>query len=84
MQSCVFAFVFINVHGDFLHQVQGFAVDSLEAFQISRDDVVGFSGRNPLREFAQVVGDELPLWLFILGAADLDRNSIDRTIIREN
>src|SRR5271154_2442599 len=82
MQSGVFAFVVIDVNGDFLHQVHRLAVGGLEAFEVGPDDVVVFAGRNALGELAVVVGIHLPLGLLVFGAADFYFDPVDGTIVR--
>src|SRR5215471_1387016 len=50
-------------------------------FQVCPDDVVGLAGRNPLRELSAVIGSELPLGFFFVGAAYLDSDSISGAVI---
>src|SRR5579862_80326 len=56
MQSGVFAFVVINVDGDFVGEVQRSSVSGFHAFQVGPEDIVGVPGRNALGELAHVVG----------------------------
>ena len=81
MQSGVFAFVVVDVDGNFLDQVQGLAVGRLEVLQVRREDVVGFPGGNALGEFAHVVGIDFPLRFLVFRAADLYGDAVDRTIV---
>src|SRR5450631_120595 len=82
MQSSVFAFVVINVNSHFLDQPKRLAVGGLEAFEIGRENVVGFAGRHTLGEFAQVVGINLPLRLLVFGPADFHGDAINRMVVR--
>src|ERR1017187_9454663 len=82
MQSSVFAFIVINVHRHFLNQSKRLAIGRLEAFEIDRENVVGFAGRDTLGEFAQVVGINVPLRLLVFGPADFHRDAINRMVVR--
>jgi hypothetical protein len=83
MQSSVFAFIMIDVNGNFLDQAQWPAVDRFEAFEVGRKNIVGLAGRNTLGELAHVVGVDLPADLlgFIGGAADFYWDAIDGAIV---
>src|SRR5712691_420530 len=82
MQSSVFAFVVVDMDGNFLDQAQRLAASGFESFEIGPEDVVGFAGGNALGELAHVVGVDFPLRLFVLGAADFHRDTIDGAIVR--
>jgi hypothetical protein len=84
MQSSVFAFILIDVDGDFLDQAQRPAIYGLEAFEVGRKNIVGLTGRNALRELAHMVGVDLPAGLlgFIGGTADLHWDAVDRAVVR--
>jgi len=84
MQASVFAFVVIDVDGNFLDQTQGAAVSGLKALEVGGEDVVGIADGNPLGKLSAVIGIDLPADFlgFIGGAADFHGNAIDFTIIR--
>src|SRR5580700_12249235 len=84
MQTSVFAFVVIDVDGNFLDQAQGAAVGGLEAFEIGGEDVVGFADGNPLGELPAMIRIDLPADFlgFVGGATDFHENAIDFTIVR--
>ena len=73
MQASVLAFFAVDVNGDFLGQMQGLAIVGFDMLQIGGEDVVGFSGRKALGEFAAMIGIDLPFGLFVFGAADSAR-----------
>src|SRR5271166_609928 len=83
MQSGVFAFVVINVDGDFLDQAQRAAVGGLETLEVGGENVVGIAGGNALGELAHVVGVDFPadFFGFVLGAADFHGDTIDRMVV---
>src|ERR1017187_4660962 len=84
MQSAVFAFIVINMNGDFLDEANGLAVGGFPAFEIGGEDVVGLAGRNALGKFAHVIGNDLPAGLlgFIGSAADFHRDAVHGMIVR--
>src|SRR5579872_175615 len=83
MQSGVFAFVVINVDGDFAGEVQRSSVSGFHAFQVGPEDIVGVPGRNALGELAHVVGVDLPLCFvfLVLGRADLHVYAVHGAIV---
>ena len=81
MQSGVFAFVIIDVDGNFLDQAQRPAVSGFEAFEVGGEEVVGLAGRNALGELAHVVGVDLPLRLLVFGGADFYEDAVDGMIV---
>ena len=81
VQACVFPFVVVNVHGDILKQVEGPAVGGFEVLYIGGEDVVGFTGRNALGKFPVMIGIDFPFGLLIVGAANLDGNTVNRMIV---
>src|SRR5580692_2003508 len=81
MQAGVFAFVVVDVDGDFFDQAQRAAVGGFQAFEVGGEDVVGVAGRNALGELAHVVGVDLPLRFFVFGAADFYEDAIDRVVV---
>ena len=81
MQSGVFAFIVIHVDGNFFDQAERLAVGGLEAFEVGSEDVVGVTGGNALGKLSVVIGVNLPFGLFVLGAADFDKNAVDGTIV---
>ena len=84
MQTGVFPLVVEDMHGNFLGQVQRLAVGGLETFEVGREDVVGLAGGNALGKLTVMVGVEFPAHFagFVLGTANLDPDTIHRTIIR--
>src|SRR5579864_504746 len=81
VQPGVLAFFAVDVNGYFLDQMNWFAISSSKVLEVGRENVVGLTGRNPLRKLAVVVGINFPLRFLVLGASDLDGDAVDRTII---
>ena len=48
---------------------------------VGKDNVIGLAGRDTLGEFAVVVGHSLPAGFLLVGAANLDGNTIGRTTV---
>lgn len=82
MQAGVLAFVVVNMDSYLLQKAQGLTIGRLEILEIRGEDVVGLAGRNPLCELTHVVGIDLPLRLFIFGAADLYGDAVHGMIVR--
>src|SRR5579859_1440322 len=82
MQSGVFAFIVINVNRDILGDRMG-SVGEFHAFEVGREDVVGFTSRHALGELAVVVGIHLPTDLLglVLGAAHFYTDAVDGPIV---
>ena len=83
MQPRVLALVAVDVHGDVL-SVCGRAVGKLDALEVGREDVVGFTSRDSLGELPVVVGVKFPADFlgFIGGAANCHSDAIHGTTIR--
>src|SRR5208282_724763 len=83
MQSGVFAFVVINVDGNFFQEMKGLAVGGLDAFQVSPENVVCFTGGHALGKFAVMIGVKLPADLLRLigGAPNLYGNAVYGMIV---
>ena len=83
MHPSVLALFAVDVDSHILG-VGGSAVGKFDAFQVGRENVVGFSGGDALGEFAVVVGVDLPADFLGLvgGAADFDLHSVERAVIR--
>jgi hypothetical protein len=84
VETYILAFVFINVHGNLLDEVNGLAIGWLESLEIDPENVVGIAGWQPLFEFAVVVGIDFPARLIglIFAAPDLNSDSIDWSVVR--
>src|SRR3974390_2370348 len=84
MQAYILALVVIDVDGVFLDEVDGLAIGRFEAFQIGPENVIGFTGRDALGEFAHVIGVDLPPSFigFVFSLSDLHSDAINGAIIR--
>ena len=67
MQADVVAFLALNVDAHFIGSK---ARRVFLLFRLCPDHVIGRAGRDPLREFAAMVGIKLPAGLLFIGAAD--------------
>ena len=83
MKTNVLALVVVDMDGDLLHEMEGFAVGGFEVLQIGPENVVGVAGWQALLEFAVVVGIDFPSRLvrLVFATPDLHRNSIHRSVI---
>jgi hypothetical protein len=83
MKANVLALVVVDMDGDFLDEVEGFAVGGFEILQIGPENVVGVAGWQALLEFAVVVGIDFPSRLvrLIFATPDLYGDSIYRSVI---
>src|ERR1700676_4240779 len=81
MQADIHALVILYVDCYLLREMQSLATFSFDSFEIGPDLVVGFTSRNALREFANMIGGDFPLGLLVACAPDLDRHSINGMIV---
>jgi hypothetical protein len=83
MKTNVLALVVVDMDGDLVHEMEGFAVGGLEVLQIGPENIVGVAGWQALLEFAVVVGIDFPprLVRLVFATPDLHRDSIHRSVI---
>src|SRR5438270_3458306 len=74
MQADVYSLV--TIHVDFALGLGAFL-----ALDVGLDDVVGIARGDALGELTTAVGDDFPLGLVLIGAADLDLHAISRLIV---
>src|SRR5260370_3159715 len=82
MQTDIHALVILYVDRDVVRQMQWLAVLCFQTLEISPYQIVGLARGNPLGEFADMIGRQLPLGFLVTGAADPDLLSIDGAIVR--
>lgn len=81
MHSGIHALVTLDLDGNLFTSLQVSAISGLNALSI-RPEYVSFPARgNELLEFTKVIGMDLPTRLFVLGAANLDRDAIHGAVI---
>src|SRR6202051_1285494 len=81
MQADIHSLVILYVDCDLLCEMQSLATFSIDSLEIDPNLVVGCTGRNALREFANMIGGDFPPGLLVPSAADLNRHSINWMIV---
>src|ERR1700692_1422790 len=81
MQADIHSLVILYVDCDLLCEMQSLATFSIDSLEIDPNLVVGCTGRNALREFANMIGGDFPPGLLVPSAADLNRHSINLMIV---
>src|SRR5215468_2681106 len=71
------------MHGNFLDEVEGFAVGGFEPLEIGPENVIGLARRQALFKLAVVIGIDFPARLIglVFAASDLYRDSIDGSVV---
>ena len=84
VEADVLALIIVDVHRDFLDQVEGLAITGLVAFEIGPDDVFGFFCGQALLKLPVMVGVDLVAdFLGLVGRfANFDGDAVDGSIIR--
>src|ERR1700730_11446522 len=82
MQANVDPLVILNMDGNLTNQMQGLSVRRFEVLKVGPDHIIRLARVDALGELAGMVGIKLPLWPFVLSAANHDLDPVNGTIVR--
>lgn len=82
MQACVHTLVILYVDGNLARQMQRLTTFSFDPLEVGPHHIISFAGGNPLREFAGMVGKNLPPGFFLPSAPNIYLHSVDGMVIR--
>jgi hypothetical protein len=83
MKADILTFVIVDMHRNFVNQVDRLAIGRFEALQISGENVVCLAGGNALGKLSHVIGVELPTDFvrLITAFANFHRNAVHGPVI---